>query len=135
MIDSINELRVGACMMHLALKDGHNVREFFISKVCGISNKILLICGDTMRCEVTEARLSEALGLFVDDISSRAKIMDYVLANGWKVGAVDFVRMVAGLGLKRSDIVPLLRHLGLEDISIIRAYEEAKGAILEPVGD
>lgn len=129
MINEISALKVGACMMHLAPKNGQRAKRFFIKRICGISSKSLLI-GDKMRCEVTEARLSKALELFVSDIPARARIMDYVLANGWKVGAAEFVRMMGVQGMERSDIVPMLRYMGLEDISIVRAYSEAEGAIL-----
>jgi len=128
---AISSLRIGECMLHLAYKEGNRVRRFFIGKVIGIPNKRLLSKGDKMIHEMSEHRLSSALNEMVEDQSARTKIMDYINANGWRVGAVQLIRVMASAGLQRKDVVPLLRQLGIDDLTTIKAYESAKGAMLE----
>ncbi len=129
--ERLSDLGIGSCAVRLAYKDDTARRaEVFIRRIDGVSTSVYTIKGDKMQIKVSSKRFSEVTGSLIGDSGVRAKLANFVEANDRNLDLGGLVKFLGKNGLKRADIITYLRLLGLDDLTIINAYESTKGIVL-----
>ncbi|MDE1868435.1 MAG: DUF87 domain-containing protein [Candidatus Micrarchaeota archaeon] len=121
---TIGALGQGSCMLHLSFKDsGALKRNVIIDKVDGVELGFYEFRGNGMRVQDRKFRgETEKLHLGED---AKAKLYSFVDASDRHVDEAGLISLLIKLGVKRPMIVTYMRSLGLDDFSIVAAYEAA----------
>ena len=76
---------------------------------------------------------AEETGKLDADAEARSRITDFANENGRNIDLASLIRLMLRLGMNRSDIIPYLKALGADDLSIMAACEAADALALEIV--
>ncbi|MGC8478627.1 MAG: ATP-binding protein [Candidatus Micrarchaeia archaeon] len=125
--ETLESSGVGKCAIRLSYKNG-TAKPFFVDKVDGFLVGVArLNYGGNMHMEIPFEQIeniAKRLGLSQkqsEDIRAMAEE-----AEG-EIDIVEFIRKLLSIGLDRPTVISFFRLLGLNDIAIVRAYENAKG--------
>jgi hypothetical protein len=121
----IAQLRQGACLLSMVMKDTSDRTSFFIERVEGIDTRVYGIRCDRMYLRIPGAEFQRVTERHFDGPDIRQRVEAYASINGRELEAASFVKFLLGLGLRRCEIVPYLRALGIGDTVIAEAYERA----------
>jgi hypothetical protein len=121
----LSSLGTGSCMLCLAYKGSSGGQSrFYIKRVSGLEfGRLQIICG-RMKHEISYKKFLEVTDIF-DDRALKDKISAFALQNRKNIDTVAFVRFLGEIGLNRPETVFYLRELGVDDLSIVSAYEKA----------
>ncbi|MGI0134707.1 MAG: ATP-binding protein [Candidatus Micrarchaeaceae archaeon] len=122
--DALCNLGQGSCMLHLAFKDSGSLKKnVIIERIAGAEIEFYELRGNKMRISERKFREeTEKLHLAED---AKARLFSFVDASDRCMDEVALVSALIKLGLNRPVIVTFLRSLGLDDFSIVAAYEAA----------
>ena len=131
---TISELDIGSCMIRLAEKESSGIaRKFLISRIEGVRTEIYNFAGERMNISVSGRKFAEETGKLDADAEARSRITDFANENGRNIDLASLIRLMLRLGMNRSDIIPYLKALGADDLSIMAACEAADALALEIV--
>ena len=123
--ERIGGLGMGGCMLYLVNKScGSAPSRFFIERVSGMEFGTVHIHGGRMRMQISYSCFVQATEETVE-AKLHHKIMSFVSDNGRQISVPAFVGFLGRLGLQRAGIVCYLRKLGIDDYTIVSAYDKA----------
>ncbi len=118
-------LGIGSCMLCLAYKSNPtSPSKFYMERISGMEFGNLHFSGENMRRQISQKRFLDITGSFHDpDLKER--IISFSIQNGKNIEISSFVRFLTEIGLDRVSVVCYLRQLGIDDLTIVNAYESA----------
>ena len=124
-VQNLSDAGVGRCLLRSTYRGGA-AASFFIDKIDGFEINMFCINDGRMRIEIPMERISEAAERLGMDANAREGIRAFIENGERKLDIVELARYMISKGFDRPTIVAFMRLLGIEDIAIIRAYENAK---------
>lgn len=126
-IARIAGLRVGACLLVEKRKQMHGeVSKIFIERVHGIdSYDYATLNGGKMRLDIKMEKFNSETEELCGDIAVRNRIAGFLESNSYNLDLKVFIAKLMELHFSRAEVVTYLRGLGVDDISIAEAYDEA----------
>lgn len=124
----IARLKVGSCLLIERRKHAEGEAcKVFIERVHGVGAcKCVVVSGGNMRLEVKMEVFDAKTDVLCEDALTKAEVKGFVEANLYNVDLRLFVQKLMALRLDRARIVTYLRGLGVDDLSIVEAYDEAE---------
>lgn len=120
-------LKVGACLLVEKRKHANGAAsKVFIEKVHGIENyDYVALLGDGMRLDVRIDRFNRETDALCGNMETGNRITGFLEANSYNLDLGAFISRLMELRFGRAEIVTYLRGLGVDDVSIVSAYDEA----------
>lgn len=123
--DVISSLGVGSCMLCLAYKrNSASPPKFYIEKISGIEFGSLHFSGGKMKHQISYRKFIDVTGLLLNQ-DLRERVASFAIQNGKNIEISTFVGFLTEMGLNRTSVVCYLRQLGIDDLTIVNAYENA----------
>ncbi|MCL4374149.1 MAG: DUF87 domain-containing protein [Candidatus Marsarchaeota archaeon] len=122
-MEGLTGLGVGSCIVHQNKKDGNGL-HFSISHVDGIDTDIVFVYGDKMQVYVPSNKFFNAAQALGDE--AKAEISNLVMDSNRRLDLVSLIRLLLMLKIGRPKILEFLYSVGIDDISIVIAYEKAE---------
>jgi hypothetical protein len=127
----ISDLDVGNCMIRLAEKESAGrVRKFLMRKIDGVNTDFYDFVGERMNTQISGRKFAEETKKLPVNEEVKCRITDFANESDRCIELASLVRLLSRLKLERSQIVPYLKALGMDDLSIIRACESAEQSVL-----
>ena len=131
-IPLLSGLDVGKCMIRLAKKESsEDARKFLMGRIEGVHTEIYNLVCERMDISVSGRKFLEETERLTANIETKSRIIDFANENGRNIDLTALVKLTLRLGMKRPEIVPYLKALGVDDLSIIKSCEAADFAALE----
>lgn len=127
----LSELPMGSCMLHLAYKHSRETNTFVIDKVQGLPTSFYTISGGKMQLIVNISKFVKQTEQLSTNAEIRSAILRHAEEHNRSVELDGFIAFMIKLGLKRREIVPYLKLLGMDDLSLIAAYSIAEQQLVE----
>jgi hypothetical protein len=119
----LSALGTGSCMLCLAYRaNGGTPAKFYLERVDGMEFGNLQFFGEKMRHQISQKRFLEVTKA-LNDPELQEKVVAFSSQNGKNMEVSSFVRFLGEAGLDRASIVCYLRELGMDDLTIVNAYE------------
>ena len=131
-VQTISELNVGSCMVRLAEKESSGTaRKFRMRRIEGVRTEIYDLTSDCMNISLSGKKFTEETEKLAASAETRSRIIDFANENGRNIDLIALIKLMFRLSMKRIDVVPYLKALGVDDLSIMKACEAAGGIALE----
>ena len=125
-------LSVGSCLAIIGTKEqGNRPNRFFMEKVEGIDLRAFMVSGVNMNVQISRKRFFELTAEHLKGGEVAQKAYKLVEENEGKIDASSLIGALLDSGLKRSNIIPYLKEIGIPDIDIVLSFEAAKNLYLE----
>lgn len=124
---AIMHLHVGGCLVSMALKeDNSRISKFFIDHTDGIMTDFYnMIIGGKMQNRVSYRLFMESTRKIQASNEIKESIINFIRENNNEIDDIQLVKFMLNLKLERSEIIYYLRNLGLKDLEIVKAYDNA----------
>lgn len=127
-------LNIGNCIVRLAYKrEGNRHTNIIIKQIDGISTAFYLIKGGKLQIKISSEKFLEITSTVIKEGEARNAIINFIESNERSLDLTSFIRFLLKNGLKRKDIIPYLRLLGFDDLTIVNSYESTKKVLIESV--
>jgi len=119
----ISTLGTGSCMLCLAYKANNAIpSKFYIERISGMEFGSAYFSGEKMKHQISYKRFLDVTDLFLSP-SLREKVASFAIQNGKNMEVSTFIGFLTEIGLDRTAVVCYLRQLGIDDLTIVNAYE------------
>ena len=122
---TLANMPVGSCMLHMSHGSASRATKVLVGKICGPPAGGHVIAGGTMRVRVNAERFARQTEHLSQDPAVRAAVLAYAEESGGNIDLQGLIALLLRLGMRRRDVVPYLRLLGVDDLQIILAFEAA----------
>lgn len=120
----VSGLSQGSCLLHLAFKDSASKRKnLVIERISGVETDVYELRCSNMR--VSEKKFRDETDRLQLSEDARARLYGFIDASDRRIDETALADVLLKLGLDRPKIVTYMRFLGLDDASIVAAYEAA----------
>ncbi len=117
---------IGRCAVRLLYRNGTR-KPFLIDRVDGLSTStVRLTYGDDMYVEIALDQIENASEKLELGQKRNEEIRAIVEESDGRIDLAEFIRRLIVTGLDRPSIISFFRLLGLEDMVVLKAYENAK---------
>ena len=130
----LSSLDVGSCMIELAEREsGGRVRKFLMRRIEGVRMDTYNLVGGHMDVHISGRRFAEETERLDAGGDVKGRIISFVNENERSIDLVALAKLMLRFKLERVQVILYLKSLGVDDLSIIKACEEAEGEVLELV--
>lgn len=125
--NKIANLSVGSCLISMVLKENSNIiNKFLIESTDGIVSRFyFIISGGKMQNRISHRLFTESTKKLQTSAEVKEKIINFLNENNNEVEDIHLIRFMLGLNISRAEIFYYLRLLGLKDIDIAVAFDNA----------
>ena len=118
----IMSLPIGGCMISMTLKDHRRISKFFIERIDGIETNFYVLKRDNMQTIISNRVFQTATRELDVAADVKDRILSFISENNNEIDDTRLIDFMTSLAINRSKIVCYLRTLGLDDKSIVKAY-------------
>jgi hypothetical protein len=128
----VSDLEVGNCMIRLSEKESAGrARKFLMHRIDGVRTDVYSFIGGRMNTQISGRTFSEETKKLPVSEEIRGKIIDFANESNRCIDLTSFVRLLLRLKLERMHVIPYLKALGIDDLSIINACKCAENTVLD----
>ncbi|MEM0148003.1 MAG: ATP-binding protein [Candidatus Micrarchaeaceae archaeon] len=118
----ISEMPVGTCLFLQRYKNNPEKISRIFVKVDALSSNIFTIKSDKMEYKINADLFISHTNALDIDANKKHSILDFIEKSERFVDLGAFIEYLISLDLHREEIVPYIREFGINDLSIINAY-------------
>ena len=102
-----------------------------MGRIEGVRTETYTFTSDRMNISISGRKFIEETEKLPASAETRSRITDFADENGRNIDLTALIRLMVRLSMERSAVIPYLKALGVDDLSIIKAYEATDGTALE----